>query len=112
MKIIELNCESPTINSVEIKNNKLHLSLNDDYTDYNVIVSKTKDNKYIWNDEDIFIRTFDSVEFLMWEFELPNELKEIIQSLPNVSDKEVSFIDQSVFDYKPHLELLDELINL
>ena len=104
MKIVNVIFESPTINSVEFKNNKLHLSLNDDHTDYNVIVSKTKDNKYIWNDVGFFRRTFDCLENMMWEFELPIELKDIIQNLPNVSDKEVSFIDQSVFKYKPLLD--------
>lgn len=109
--IIQLNTRSPKINSKELKNNKLHLEMNDGYEDYKVTISKTKDNQYIWNDGDIFIRHFSTIDSMMWEFELPHELESWIKKIPNLSDDQEDFTGEKVFDYKPHKDL-SNLISL
>ena len=81
MKIIKLNFPAPKVLSKQIQNNKLILELQWSPFIYGrTIITKSK-YSYTYEDVGFFKRSFESLDNLLWEYELPRELKNIIESL-------------------------------
>lgn len=80
--VFTLNYVGPKVIDQKVVNGKLELLLNDKVMTYKIIISKKTLNKYIYRDVDLFSREFDDLDYMLWEFELPRDLKLIIENLP------------------------------
>jgi hypothetical protein len=80
--VIVFNYVGPKIIDQKIVNGKLELLLDNKVMTYKVIISKKTLNKYIYRDVGLFKREFDDLDYMLWEFELPRDLKSIIKNLP------------------------------
>ena len=80
--IFTFNFVGPKVIDQKVVNGKLELLLNNKVMTYKVIISKKTLNKYIYRDVDLFSREFDDLDYMLWEFELPRDLKNTIAKLP------------------------------
>lgn len=80
--VFVLNFVGPKIIDQKVVNGKLELLLNNNEMSYKVIISKKTINKYIYKDVGLFKREFDDLDYMLWEYELPKDLKSIIKNLP------------------------------
>lgn len=80
--VFVLNFVGPKIIDQKVVNGKLELLLNNKEMSYKVIISKKTINKYIYIDVGLFKREFDDLDYMLWEYELPKDLKSIIKNLP------------------------------
>lgn len=63
--------------------------------DVKIIITKTKDG-YNYEDIGMFTRNFTDLDFMIWEFELPKSLKEVIRNLPVIDECEDNFITDTM----------------
>ena len=82
--IFTFNFVGPKVIDQKVVNGKLELLLNNKVMTHKVIISKKTLNKYIYRDVDLFSREFDDLDYMLWEFELPRDLKNTIAKLPIV----------------------------
>lgn len=82
--IVQINWLSPIILQKSTIKGILNLTLQDpkSFQIYKVIISKISKNEYRYEDVGMFSREFDNLDFMLWEFELPKDLKSIIKNLP------------------------------
>lgn len=80
--VLVLNYVGQNIIDQKVVNGKLELLLNNKEMAYKVIISKKTINKYIYIDVGLFKREFDDLDYMLWEYELPKDLKSIIKNLP------------------------------
>lgn len=80
--VIVLNYVGPKVINQKVVNGKLELLLNNKTTTYRVIISKKTLNEYIYRDVELFSREFNDLDYMLWEYELPKDLKSIIKNLP------------------------------
>lgn len=94
----------------EIKGDKLNLIRKfPTMGDVKIIITKTKKG-YSYEDVGMFKRNFIDLDFMIWEFELPTSLKEVILNLPIVDESTQSFISDSM---KEELEVMGkEMVEL
>jgi hypothetical protein len=83
---VRVNWLSPIILQKSIIKGVLNLTLKDpkSFQIYKVIISKIGGNKYRYEDVGMFVRFFSDLDYLLWEFELPKDLKKTIEKLPIV----------------------------
>ncbi len=81
-----LNWLSPIILQKSIIKGVLNLTLKNPITFeiYKVNISKIGKTKYRYEDVGLFVRFFTDLDYLLWEFEFPRDLKKTIESLPIV----------------------------
>ena len=78
---IKIKFKGPKIISKQIVDDRIILKLRWGILGYGTsIIEKTK-NGYTYEDVGFFKREFLSIEYLLWEFELPQELKDDMESL-------------------------------
>ena len=80
--VLVLNYVGQNIINQKVVNGKLELLLNNNEMSYKVIISKKTINKYIYKDVGLFKSEFDDLDYMLWEYELPKDLKSIIKNLP------------------------------
>jgi hypothetical protein len=83
---VQLNWLSPIILQKSIIKGILNLTLKDpkSFQIYKVIISKIGGNEYRYEDVGMFVRFFSDLDYLLWEFEFPKDLKKTIEKLPIV----------------------------
>lgn len=83
---VRLKWLSPIILQKSIIKGVLNLTLKDpkSFQIYKVNISKIGGNKYRYEDVGMFVRFFSDLDYLLWEFEFPKDLKKTIEKLPNV----------------------------
>ena len=83
---VTINWLSPKILQKSIIKGVLNLTLKDpkSFQIYKVIISKIGGNKYRYEDVGMFVRFFSDLDYLLWEFEFPKDLKKTIEKLPIV----------------------------
>ena len=83
---VQLNWLSPIILQKSIIKGILNLTLKDpkSFQIYKVIISKIGENEYRYEDVGLFVRFFSDLDYLLWEFEFPKDIKKTIEKLPIV----------------------------
>lgn len=89
MITVNLHFVGPQIVKESLEDGRLKLKLKTSYFLYDVVISKIGKNKFHYHDLELFERTFDNLDYLLWEFELPRSLKQTIESLPIVKIKKI-----------------------
>ena len=81
-----VNWLSPIILQRSIINGVLNLTLKDPKSSqiYKVLISKIGKTEYRYEDIGMFVRFFSDLDYLLWEFEFPKDLKKTIEKLPIV----------------------------
>jgi hypothetical protein len=81
---IKIKFKGPKIISKQIIDNKLILKLSWGMLGKGTSIIEKTNNGYTHKDVGFFKREFSTIEYLLWEFELPQELSVDIESLkPN-----------------------------
>lgn len=77
-KNVSFSFKAPTVKSVIVREDKAVFLINcEPYGDYTTTLSR-KGSKFIWTDKEAGIeREFDNIEYLRWEYELPQIVIEI-----------------------------------
>lgn len=102
-----------TTSDYEIIENRLNLTRRfPTMGDVRIIITKTKDG-YIYEDIGMFTRKFTDIDFMIWEFELPKSLKEVIKNLPVIDESKEIFISDTMEEIikitsKPMVDLMKE----
>ena len=80
---VQLNWLSPIILQKSIIKGILNLTLKDPKSSqiYKVIISKIGKNEYRYEDVGMFMRIFSDLDYLLWEFEFPKDIKKTIEKL-------------------------------
>ena len=83
---VQLNWLSPIILQKSIIKGVLNLTLKDPKSSqiYKVIISKIGKTEYRYEDVGMFVRFFSDLDYLLWEFEFPKDLKKTLEKLPIV----------------------------
>jgi hypothetical protein len=86
LETVTINWLEPQILQKSLINGILNLTLQDpkNHIIYEVIISKIGNNHYRYEDVGMFVRFFSDLDCLLWEFELPRDLKNTIEELPIV----------------------------
>jgi hypothetical protein len=79
--LIKIKFNGPKILSKKIVHNSITLKLNWGKLGIGTSIIKRIKGGYTYEDVGFFKRSFNNLEDLLWEFELPIELKEEIESL-------------------------------
>jgi hypothetical protein len=79
--LVKIKFKGPKILSKKVQNNSLILVLNWGQLGTGTTIIKKTDAGYTYEDVGLFKRSFNNLDALLWEFELPFELKEEIESL-------------------------------